>query len=155
MRWQRWLAGVLTCVLVLVPNSAVLARDWITKGGSLQRMSAETDPHGLIELAPYWETTSLGESATQPVVIDGVIYHLAGDYLWRLRLDSSNQPIGEPERIRDVVKDDNIRFNRVPDGPFIAPQSTPTYSPETGILYFGTGYGWLWAYHTREGWSRP
>jgi len=118
-------------------------------------MSVETGAHGLIELVPYWETPSVGESATQPVVIDRVIYHLAGDYLWRVTLDGANRPIAEPERIRDVAKDDFIRFNRTPDGQFIAPQSSPTYSPDTGVLYFGTGYGWLWAYHTIEGWARP
>ena len=37
----------------------------------------------------------------------------------------------------------------------IAPQSTPSFSTATEILYFGTGYGWVWAYHTTEGWFQP
>ena len=81
MRWPRWVAAVLGCVLVVATGSRATAGDWITKGGSPQRMSTEINPYGLIELTPYWETQPLGESATQPVLVDGVIYHLAGDYL--------------------------------------------------------------------------
>lgn len=37
----------------------------------------------------------------------------------------------------------------------VVSQSTPTYSHPSKVLYFGTGYGWLWAYHTEEEWFRP
>src|SRR5690606_12389749 len=127
-------------------------RDWITKGGSPQRMSVVSEPQGLIELTPYWETEPLGESAAQPAVVDGVVYHLAGDYLWMLNLDEIHPPGAEPTPILESVSGLPVAFNRAPDGPFIAPQSSPTYSPESGLLYFGTGYGWLWAYHTKEKW---
>ncbi|MEW8979890.1 MAG: hypothetical protein AB2385_15980, partial [Symbiobacterium sp.] len=139
----------------MVPSPAVVAGDWITKGGSPQRTSTVLDPHGLVELSPYWETEALGESAAQPAVVDGVIYHLAGPYLWRLELDDLQRPVGEAVFVRDPVKRNPVAFNVAPGGAFIAPQSSPTYSPETGVLYFGTGYGWLWAYHTKERWYRP
>ncbi|MBY6273921.1 MAG: hypothetical protein CW346_17250, partial [Bacillaceae bacterium] len=155
MTWRRWVVCALVCVFVLAPGSGAVAGEWITKGGSPQRMSVVFDPQGLIELTPYWETPALGESASQPVMVEGVVYHLAGDHLWRLRLDNLNRPIGEPEMVRDPVRNEEIRFNRAPGGAFIAPQSSPSFSPETGILYFGTGYGWLWAYHIREGWAQP
>jgi len=132
-----------------------MAGDWITKGGSPMRSSTILDPHGLIELTAYWETHPLGESAAQPAVVDGVIYHVAGDYLWKLDLREVSPPEAVATEIRDQVSNLPIRFNVTPDGQFIAPQSSPSYSPETGMLYFGTGYGWLWAYHTREGWARP
>ncbi len=155
MNWRRWVAGGLVFSLFLLPGPAALAEDWITKGGSPQRMSTISDPQGLIELRPYWETEPLGESASQPVVVNGVIYHLAGSYLWRLDLDDLQRPVGEAVAVSDPVKRKRVAFNVAPGGAFIAPQSSPSYSPQTGILYFGTGYGWLWAYHTREGWFRP
>lgn len=67
----------------------------------------------------------------------------------------AHPPIAEATPVRDVVKQSDVEFNRAPDGPVITPQSSPTYSPATGILYFGTGYGWLWAYHTTEQWYQP
>ncbi|MBY6278211.1 MAG: hypothetical protein CWE10_18965, partial [Symbiobacterium thermophilum] len=155
MRWPRWVAAVLGCVLVVATGSRATAGDWITKGGSPQRMSTEINPYGLIELTPYWETQPLGESATQPVLVDGVIYHLAGDYLWKLKLDEVHPPYAHASPIQEPVSKLPIPFNRAPAGPSIAPQSSPSHSPETGVLYFGTGYGWLWAYHTTEGWARP
>ncbi|MBY6274576.1 MAG: hypothetical protein CW346_20830, partial [Bacillaceae bacterium] len=68
MRWRGWLASALASLLLLIPEPVVLADDWITKGGSPQRMSTVSDAQGLIELVPYWETQPLGESAAQPVV---------------------------------------------------------------------------------------
>lgn len=106
-------------------------------------------------MVPYWETDSLGESAAQPVVVDRIIYHVAGAYLWLLELDELRRPVGAPTAIYDPIKESEVEFNRAPDGPVILPQSSPSYSPETRILYFGTGYGWLWAYHTTEKWFRP
>ena len=133
----------------------MLADDWITKGGSPQRMSTVSDAQGLIELVPYWETQPLGESAAQPVVVNGVIYHLAGYYLWKVDLNKAHPPEVEAEPVRDKVVQAKVKVNVAPGGAFIAPQSSPSYSQKTGMLYFGTGYGWIWAYHTTEGWLRP
>ena len=136
-------------------RSEALAGDWITKGGSLQRMSAVSVPMGLIDLTKYWETDPLGASAAQPVVIDGVVYHSAGAYLWRLELDHVKPPNAYATQVEDPISGLPVEFHTAPGGKVIPPQSSPTYSPETGILYFGTGFGWLWAYHTLDGWSRP
>ncbi len=154
MRWRRWVVGA-AVLLTLITHPVVAAGDWITKGGSQQRRSSVVQPVGLIELTEYWETKALGESAAQPVMVDRVVYHLAGAYLWRLYLDEFRQPVGEAEPIRDTVNGLSVEVNRAPGGPVIAPQSSPTYSRETGILYFGTGYGWLWAHHIQEEWIRP
>ncbi|BAD41198.1 hypothetical protein STH2213 [Symbiobacterium thermophilum IAM 14863] len=140
---------------MLISTGQAGAEDWITKGGTPQRMSVVAEPLGLTEITVYWETKPLGESATQPAVVNGVIYHLAGPYLWRLELDQLGRPKGDATAVTDPVKAYKIEFNRPPGGPVIAPQSSPTYSPDSGVLYFGTGYGWLWAYNTREGWYRP
>lgn len=155
MRWRRCVIGVVATLLVLLYGPGTLAADWITKGGSPQRMSVVSAPSGLIELTVRWQTQALGASAAQPVVVDGMLYHLAGAHLWKLNLDRIRPPDANATAITDTAKGDPVYFNRAPGGTVIPPQSTPTYSPETGVLYVGTGYGWLWAYHIREGWIRP
>ena len=135
-------------------SSQGLAGDWITKGGSPQRTSAVSDPTGLVEFTTYWETEPLGASAAQPVVIDNVVFHSAGAFLWRIELDDQRKPIGELAPVHDGATRTQVRVHQPSGGQVIPPQSSPTYSPETEVLYFGTGYGWLWAYHTREGWFR-
>ncbi|MBY6278190.1 MAG: hypothetical protein CWE10_18845, partial [Symbiobacterium thermophilum] len=155
MKWKQWTAGALALLMTVCSAPVAWSADWITKGGSPHRMSVVTDSQGLFELTPYWETQPLGESAVQPAVIDGVVYHLSGDYLWYLDLDKIHPPQVQATAVYDPAVGLPVPFNRAPGGSFIAPQSSPSYSPETGILYFGTGYGWLWAYHTRERWYQP
>lgn len=125
MRWRRWVAGAAAVLLALAYRPTVVAGDWITKGGTPHRTSTILDPRGLIELTPYWETNSLGESAAQPVVIDGIIYHVAGAYLWQLELDELHRPIGVPTAIPDPIKEHEVEFNRAPDGPVIPRSPAP------------------------------
>ena len=155
MAWRRCVAGVIVALLIAMPGSKAVAGDWITKGGSPQRMSVATDPIGLVELSVYWQTQALGESAAQPVVVDGVLYHVAGAHLWKLNLKEVDGPKVVASAVTDEAVGEPFDFHRSPGGRVIPPQSSPTYSPATGILYFGTGYGWVWAYHTVEDWFRP
>src|SRR5690606_34097777 len=116
MKWNQWVVVVMTLWLTVTHGPDALAEDWITKGGSPQRMSVVADPQGLLQLTVHWETGALGESAAQPVVIDGVVYHLAGEYLWKVDLNQVNPPTANATPIQDPVLRVPVKVNRVPDG---------------------------------------
>jgi hypothetical protein len=154
--WQRCL-GALAVVLLLLGTVSLptYAEDWSTKGGSALRQSVTGEPVGKYGLEGEWwrledirrpdtgDIIGPGQSATQPIGVGNYIYHLAGKYLWRIDRSS---PQGKPIAVavgREAVNVDH-RLGHNPD--VLISSSTPTYSPESGMIYFGTAYGWLWGY---------
>jgi len=152
MRINRGLTLLLGLLLLAAPH--VQAGDWPTKGGSPERRSVQTEPIGLMAMTEAWRR-EFGPSATQPVVIGQTIYHLAGENLWRMAVTPTGELVeGSVVPIPHIGKTEPVPVNRPEGSPTLISQSTPTYSPESGILYFGTAYGRLWAYHTIDGWFR-
>ncbi|HYF93670.1 MAG TPA: hypothetical protein VD969_15760 [Symbiobacteriaceae bacterium] len=147
--------------------------DWITKGGTFQRTSRSDEAVGAMNAREWWSVADgpgynqfggvylrpgFGESSTQPVVVGDMIYHTAGKHLWGIRLGQDKKPLSGydgvvilPEGARPLQPNGNPD-NRDRDlGPGRTPASSPSYSPESGIVYWGSPYGELWAYRTRDG----
>ncbi|MFZ5813961.1 MAG: hypothetical protein ACOY93_01480 [Bacillota bacterium] len=146
---RRWQLAALLCLILILSTAAaspgVEAGDWLTKGGSPQRRSAVSDAVGQMALQEAWVAENLGQSATQPVVVGRTIYHLAGAYLWEIQVDEAGMKVAE----RPLGSPDPEKVNQYKSSEVLVSQSSPSLSPETGILYFGTAYGWVWAYDPR------
>lgn len=150
--WQRliWWPGLALILLVslLAQTASALAPDnWWTKGGDSGRSGIYNGGLGSFHPEPWWEGADLqlGRSATQPIIVNGWAYHLAGKYLWRVRLDApKDEPEAEPLGVVNVNPDDHNKAEVEISG------STPTYSPESGMVYFGTHWGRLWRFDTNE-----
>ncbi len=152
MRVRRLLVA-LVAFLLLTAQAA--AADWLTKGGSPDRRSVNTDPIGLMEMTEAWRAEGIGQSATQPVVIGDTIYHLAGAFLWEMKINPDGTLVEGSQRAlpsRGELWPEPV--NMPSDKVRLVSQSSPTYSPQSRMLYFGTAFGRLWAYHTVEQWFR-
>ena len=150
---RRWSALAFTLLVSLVAQtaSAVPPDYWWTKGGDPGRSGIYSGGLGSFHPEPWWEGSALalGRSATQPIVVDGWAYHVAGDSLWRVWLEApKGKPYYENLGLVNIDSDD-------PEETVQISSSTPTYSPESGMIYFGTNFGWLWRYDPKKSELRP
>ncbi|HYF96405.1 MAG TPA: hypothetical protein VD969_29725 [Symbiobacteriaceae bacterium] len=173
LRTGRWAAvALLTGILTLAFASGTHA-DWITKGGTYQRTSRADEILGSMNAREWWSVEDgpgyaqlsgiylrpgFGESSTQPVVEGEMIYHTAGKHLWGIRLGQDHKPLSGYDGVVILpIGVSPFRPNANPEdrtadiGPGRTPASSPSYSPESGIIYWGSPYGELWAYRTRDG----
>jgi hypothetical protein len=162
---RRWWAVLLAGVLIVASGiQPVRADDWVTKGGTSKRSSRSDEAVGVsqgeawrLEAESSGVLNSLvdprfGESATQPIVVKGEVdyevYHLAGAYLWRAVLGADGRateasPLNGTESTVPRPNVDPVTKK------VITPSSSPTYSAESGVIYWGNSSGYLWSYNTR------
>jgi len=153
MRGRRLLVAVLSLLLFATQAGAA---DWVTKGGGQTRQSVNSDPVGMMAMVEAWRAEGVGQSATQPIVIGDRIYHLAGAYLWEMRVNPDGTLVkGSLRAIPDRGNMWPEPVNMPSKSLFLVSQSSPTFSPNSRVLYFGTAFGRLWSYHTEQGWFRP
>lgn len=144
LRGFAWAAvGLLLATLFAPPAEA---EDWMTGGRTPQRPGNSPELRGLVQSEEFWRTDVVGQSATQPVVVGDTIYHLAGLHLWKISHTDQQKPVVTPLPNATTP----ARVNRSPEGTVLVSSSTPTYSPNSGVIYFGTAYGWLWAYDMKR-----
>lgn len=157
-RW-RWVVAMTVLVALLlslgngVDAAAWRSGDWWTRGGTDTRQNVTHEDLGPLEAFQEW-AVELGPSTSQPLFIDGLIYHMAGNGLWEVdpgRLDADGTPA-----VRSLIQGINTW-----------PEATPplNYRPSTSyltaaqvvddlILFFGTGSNRVCAYNVATGTAR-
>lgn len=104
-----------------------------------------------MEFNEAWsQAVELGPSATQPAVIGQTLYHLAGAFLWRVGLSRTGAIEEDPKALGRKPGARAEAVNALEKDHPLVSQSTPSFSQASGLLYFGTAYGRLWAYDTRQ-----
>ncbi len=129
------------------------AGDWTTKGGTPEHQSYADHPLGLLQPEVWWSTEGFGETATQPIVVGDRAYHVAGNHLFTFILDEERQRL-RAYLASSLPVNEDTRSDSPHPGKVLPPSSTPTYSPASGMLYFGTTSGLVWAFDTRRGYMR-
>ncbi|HEY3368874.1 MAG TPA: hypothetical protein VGK74_27775, partial [Symbiobacteriaceae bacterium] len=138
-----------TALLLMVLASAVPARaaDWLTRGGSVERANIVAEPSGQLDSdRTHWWEGNVGQSATQPVMVGNQLFHLAGLGLYRLTWASP----GAVAPNYQVTMTANINLTKPSSGEVLVSHSTPTYTPTSRRLYFGTAYGWVWSVNAEQ-----
>lgn len=139
---KRWLRVLVAVALVIGAVPTAQAQEWDTRGGTTERQNQVTEAVGLFN--GKREEWPVGQSASQPLMVDQRVFHLAGRGLYRFRFGAGS---AAPEV--KAINDANI--NPEDPGDIRVSSSTPTYSPSSGLLYFGTAHGYLWHVNTRTG----
>lgn len=151
IRFLRRILISLLVALLVAPIPPVQA-EWWTSGGSDGRGSSVEEALGPAVAPPVWSieegkdwVEGFERSGAQPIAVKDAagtaLYHLAGQYLWRIRIDEQGNRLGAVEQVKGGGLT-GVIVN--PAG--LTPFSTPTYSPESKTLYFGTNNGSVFAY---------
>ncbi|HEY3368441.1 MAG TPA: hypothetical protein VGK74_25585 [Symbiobacteriaceae bacterium] len=91
----------------------------------------------------------MGQSATQPIMVGNQVFHLAGPGLWTLQWPGqARDPNHWPVDLADTV---NAGPPPVDPNDIRISHSTPTYSPDSQRLYFGTSHGYIWGVSAQPG----
>lgn len=148
----RWLMVVAAVLLLVDLSGTARAEPWLTEGRNPFRQKQVSEPVGWLESDPQqWLRPLTGQSATQPIMLDDRIFHQIGEGLWQFRFDWSKFRPDDPSTwtmSRKLI----ARSNKSPvDGATMRiSSSTPTFSPESKMLYWGTAHGQVWAYNTES-----
>jgi hypothetical protein len=141
---QKRIPLAISLFLVLLIAVPAQANPWTTSGGTPERAGLVTEALGFLDIEKRIELP-FGQSASQPIQVGDRIYHLAGEGLWELSLKAGDHDW--EATFRRVVKS-----NLHPDTHQVkVSSSTPTYSPESGWIYWGTAHGFVWGYHPATG----
>lgn len=118
---------------ILPSTTFASSSSWWTYGGDQQRTHRALGQLTQPPLYLKWKISNIGWSISQPIVVNGYIFHQAGGYLYKIPL---NLPFTEKSESVSWLL--NHGASRVKISNYYNARSHPVYDQQTNSIYVGT-----------------